>query len=475
MSIQVSPSLIPNPDEISLTSALVDRDAYLVELLKQWQALNIQLIDPEMVAWLEEVRDRAQSLARQFTLPTTRDEEWRFTDLSSLRQVTFQASAQKVELPDSDVSALIPEAGNSRLVFVNGVYAPGLSAVADLPDGVVVSNLAGLPITHRSRVRDYLAQAQGAQELFTALNTSGLTDVAVVWVPKNLVVETPIHLLFISAPGEMPTFSQPRCLVVAEPGSAVTLIEEYTKNRRNAGGDAYATSAEREGGRVYFTNAVTEIWLEENAQVSHTRVERESDAAFHIGKSAIAQARDSHYTCNAITMGAKLSRHNLEIFQTGEQTETTLNGLTMIAGQQLADTHSAIALNHPYGTSRQLHKCIVADRAHAVFNGKVFVPKVAQLTNAGQLNRNLLLSPKARVDTKPQLEIIADNVKCSHGATVSQLDDEEVFYLRSRGLDEADARNLLINAFAAEVINQLPVASLRQTLSTVVRNQRERG
>ena len=472
MSIQVSPSLIPNPDEISLTSALVDRDAYLTELLKQCQALNIQLIEPEMVAWVQEVRDRAQSLARQLTLPTRRDEEWRFTDLSSLRQVTFQASAQKVELPDgSDVSALIPEAANSRLVFVNGVYAPGLSAVADLPDGVVVSNLAGLPITHRSRVRDYLAQSQGSQELFTALNTSGLTDVAVVWVPKNLVVETPIHLLFISAPGEMPTFSQPRCLVVAESGSAVTLIEEYT-NRSNA---ANRESAEREGEGVYLTNAVTEIWLEENAQVSHTRVEQESDAAFHIGKSAIAQARDSRYTCNAITMGAKLSRHNLEIFQTGEQTETTLNGLTMIAGQQLADTHSAIALNHPYGTSRQLHKCIVADRAHAVFNGKVFVPKPAQLTDAGQLNRTLLLSPQARVDTKPQLEIIADNVKCSHGATVSQLDDDEVFYLRSRGLDEADARNLLINAFAAEIINQLPVASLRQTLSTVVRNQRERG
>ncbi len=475
MSIQVSPSLIPNPDEISLTSALVDRDAYLTELLKQCQALNIQLIEPEMVAWVQEVRDRAQIFARQFTLPTRRDEEWRFTDLSSLRQVTFQASAQKVELPGgSDVSALIPEAVNSRLVFVNGVYAPGLSAVADLPDGVVVSNLAGLPITHRSRVRDYLAQSQGAQELFTALNTSGLTDVAVVWVPKNLVVETPIHLLFISAPGEMPTFSQPRCLVVAESGSDVTLIEEYT-NRTDAGGDACATSAEREGEGVYLTNAVTEIWLEENAQVSHTRVERESDAAFHIGKSAIAQARDSRYTCNAITMGAKLSRHNLEIFQTGEQTETTLNGLTMIAGQHLADTHSAIALNHPYGTSRQLHKCIVADRAHAVFNGKVFVPKPAQLTDAGQLNRTLLLSPQARVDTKPQLEIIADNVKCSHGATVSQLDDDEVFYLRSRGLDEADARNLLINAFAAEIINQLPVASLRQTLSTVVRNQRERG
>lgn len=289
------------------------------------------------------------------------------------------------------------------------------------------------------------------QEIFTALNTAGLTDVAVVWVPKNLVVETPIHLLFVSTAGETPTISQPRCLVVAEPGSSVTLVEEYTHERE----------------AVYFTNAVTEIWVEENADVRHTRVEQESLGAFHIGKTAISQARNSRYRCDAITLGAKLSRHNLEIFQTGEQTETILNGLTMIAERQVADTHSLIALKHPYGRSCQLHKCIVADRAHGVFNGKVFVDKAAQLTDAGQLNRTLLLSPRSRVDTKPQLEIIADNVKCTHGATVSQLDDEEIFYLRSRGLDEKDARYLLINAFAAEIINQLPVASLREKLSAL--------
>ncbi|MGH2416341.1 MAG: SufB/SufD family protein, partial [Microcystaceae cyanobacterium] len=152
----------------------------------------------------------------------------------------------------------------------------------------------------------------------------------------------------------------------------------------------------------------------------------------------------------------------------GEQTQTTLNGLTMIGGNQLADTHSAIALNYPYGRSQQLHKCIVGDRAHAVFNGKVFVPKPAQLTDAAQLNRNLLLSPKARVDTKPQLEITADNVKCAHGATVSQLEDDEIFYLQSRGIDEDDARNLLINAFTAEVINQIPVHSLQERLTQIV-------
>ena len=454
MSIQ-SPSLIPNPDEVSLTSVLADKDPYLTELLNQCQ---LNLIDPE-VAWVQEIRDRASVAVRQYSLPTTRDEEYRFVDLSSLRQIAFQAATEKVELLSD--SALIPEAANSRLVFVNGVYAPQLSAVANLPDGVVVSTLAGLPMMYLSRVREYLAQVQGAEEVFTALNTAGLTDVAVVWVPKNLVVETPIHLLFVSAPGELPTISQVRCLVVAESGSSVTLIEEYT-NRQDK-------DAKEEEEKVYFTNAVTEIWVEENAQVSHTRVEREGNAAFHIGKSAITQARDSRYTCNAITLGAKLSRHNLDVFQMGEQTETILNCLTMIGDRQLADTHSAIAFNYPHGMSRQLHKCIVADRAHAVFNGKVFVSKPAQLTDAGQLNRNLLLSPKARVDTKPQLEIIADDVKCTHGATVSQLDDEEVFYLQSRGLDETNARNLLINAFAAEIINRLPVASLREMLSTEVR------
>lgn len=451
-----SPTAIPNPDEtVGLTSVLV-RDACLTELLEHCQGL-IQVIEPE-VAW-RQLRDRAAAWVRQSTIPTTRDEEWRFTDLSSLRQIAFEVETQHIKSLHDITPLTLPEAANSRLVFVNGVYAPDLSAVADLPDGVVVSNLAGLPLGYRSRVQDYLAQQQGAPEVFTALNTAGITDMAVVWIPKNLVVETPIHLLCISTASGTPIISQPRCLVVAESGSSVTLIEEYTHRR------------DVEEAAVCFTNAVTEIWVEENAQVNHTRIEHESGTAFHIGKSAIAQARDSRYTCNAITLGAKLSRHNLEVFQTGEQTETTLNGLTMIAEQQLADTHSAITLNHPYGTSNQLHKCIVADRAHAVFNGKVFVPKAAQLTNAGQLNRNLLLSPKARVDTKPQLEITADNVKCAHGATVSQLEDEEVFYLQSRGIDEDDARKLLINAFAAEIINQLPLVSLRERLSTAVSNQ----
>lgn len=448
MTIQVSPSSIPNSNTVT-TSALLDRDAYLTELLNQ-------VTVPETEGWLQELHQRAANLVRHSTIPTTREEEWRFTDLSALRQVQFQVETRLIASLQPDI---LPEAANSRLVFVNGVYAPELSAVADLPSGVVVGNLTSLPVNEQERVKQYLAQAEGAQEVFTALNTAGLTDVAVVLVGKNVVVETPIHLLLISVVGEVATISQPRCLVVAEGGSQVSLVEEYTNHKE-------AENTEKEG--VYLTNAVTEIWVGENAQVSHTRVEREGAEAFHIGKTAIAQARDSRYTCNAITLGGKLSRHNLEILQTGEQTETILNGLTIIAGKQVADTHSALALNYPHGTSKQLHKCIVGDRAHAVFNGKIFVPKPAQLTDAAQLNRNLLLSSKARVDTKPQLEITADNVKCAHGATVSQLEDDEIFYLQSRGINETDARKLLINAFAAEIITQIPIPSLQENLLNTV-------
>jgi Fe-S cluster assembly protein SufD len=426
---------------------MLDRDDYLTGLLNQVTATKTE-------GWLQELRQSAANWVRHSIIPTTREEEWRFTDLSSLRKVQFNVEAGNFASLEFDI---LPEAANSRLVFVNGVFAPELSAVSDLPSGIVVSNLAALSAVEQQAVQQYLAQAEGAQEVFTALNTAGISDAAVVWVKKNVVVETPIHLVFISVVGETATISQPRCLVVAESGSQVSLVEDYT-NRRGT----------EEG--VYLTNAVTEIWVGDNAEVSHTRVEQEGAEAFHIGKTAIAQARDSRYTCHAITLGAKLSRHNLEILQTGEQTQTTLNGLTIISGKQLSDTHSAIALNYPHGTSDQLHKCIVGDRAHAVFNGKVFVPKLAQLTNASQLNRNLLLSSKARVDTKPQLEITADNVKCAHGATVSQLEDDEIFYLQSRGIDENDARKLLINAFAAEVINQIPIPSLREILLNTVNN-----
>ncbi|MEA5620764.1 Fe-S cluster assembly protein SufD [Cronbergia sp. UHCC 0137] len=424
-------------------SLLLHQDAYLGDLLDKVTAIKSE-------GWLEELRQGAANLVSNTTLPSTRDEEWRFTDLSALKQVKFNCVGT-LHGTSLQKDLILPEVSH-RLVFVNGVYAPNLSNLSDLPNGVVVGNIAALPA---SGVGEYLAQSQGSQEVFTALNTAGLHDLAVVWVGKNVVVETPIHLLFVSVVGEFASIYQPRVLVVAETNSQVSLIEEFVGDKQEG---------------VYFNNCVTEVWVNENAQVSHTRVMREGEEAFHIGKTAVTQARDSRYFSTALSLGGKLTRHNLEILQTGEQTETTLNGLTMIWGNQLGDTHSALSLNHPYGVSNQLHKCIISDRAHGIFNGKVFVPKPAQLTNAAQLNRNLLLSPKARIDTKPQLEITADNVKCAHGATVSQLEDDEIFYLQSRGINENDARKLLVNAFAAEVINQIPVPSLRDKLLNTVTN-----
>ncbi len=222
MNIQVSPSPIPNSNAVSLTSML-DRDDYLTGLLNQVTATKTE-------GWLQELRQSAANWVRHSIIPTTREEEWRFTDLSSLRKVQFNVEAVNFASLEFDI---LPEAANSRLVFVNGVFAPELSAVSDLPSGIVVSNLAGLSVVEQQGVRQYLAQAEGAQEVFTALNTAGITDAAVVWVKKNVVVETPIHLVFISVVGETATISQPRCLVVAESGSQVTLVEEYT-NRRDA-------------------------------------------------------------------------------------------------------------------------------------------------------------------------------------------------------------------------------------------------
>jgi Fe-S cluster assembly protein SufD len=430
------------PEQTGVRGAAQQRIDFLAHLL------HLAKQAPAQSGWLQTLRDRAAHRVSEQAFPTTRDEEWRFTDLSDLVQLKLEAVSDHYSSAnlDSVNSFALPET-SSRLTFINGVYAPEFSTIASLPPGLVISNLSALADT--DRFQPYLGQQSGAEEVFTALNTAGLSDAAIVFVPKNLVVDEPIHLLFINTTRSTAALIQPRCLVVAEANSAVTLVEDY------------GTIGEGPS----FTNAVTEIWLAENAAVNHTRLQRDNLAAFHIGKTAVSQARDSRYTCNTINLGAKLSRHNLEIYQTGEQTQTALNNLTMIRGEQTSDTHSTIALTQPHGTTRQLHKCTVDDRAHAVFNGKVFVPQAAQMTDAGQLNRNLLLSPRARVDTKPQLEIVADNVKCTHGAAVGQLDTNEIFYLQSRGIDSAAARHLLVSAFAQEIIDRIPLDSLRQQIS----------
>ena len=431
------------------------------------QLLNLagsQTVDAQN-SHLQKLRDRATTELQEKAIPTSKDEDWRFTDLSGLLQVNFEA-AKPVKLELKDISPLtLPEAERGRLVFVDGEYAPQLSTVSE-ETGIFAGNLGNLPASLSEKLDRYLDKQPGNSEVFTALNTAALKDVAIIWVAKNKVVETPLHLLFISTADDTPRMSQPRALVVAETGSAVNFIEHYASLEDCAGFSSH---------HPYFVNTVTEIWVEENAEVKHTRVQRDAPKAFHIGRSAISQARNSRYTLNTISLGAKLSRHNLDIDQTGEGTETTLNGLTLVGEEQLADTHSATFFNHQHGIYNQLHKGILDDRARGVFNGRVVVSQAAQLTNANQLSQNLLLSSQARINTKPQLEIVADDVKCSHGATVSQLEEDEIFYLRSRGLDDSTSRYLLIDAFAAEILQKLPLDSLRQTLTRCVACRTEMG
>ena len=444
MSLQVS-----SLEELTEVKTLVseqDRTQYLARLLEQRSPLT-------HTGWLQNVRDRAQNLLRDQALPSTRDEDWRFTDLSALYRTTFQ-SAQATTVTTTELEAWTASDLPIRMVVINGVFSPEHSTLDALPSGITVQPLA----TSDETIQPYLSQQQGMNEVFTALNTASFTDGVVIRVGKNQVIKTPIHLLFLTVASDVPTMSAPRTLVIAEAGSAATLIEEY--------------GAMGEG--TYWTNAVTEIFVAENAQLHHTRTQREAAAAFHIGKTAVAQARDSRYALTTLSIGAQLSRHNPEIVLTGIQTETHLNGLNLAVETQLSDTHSLIHFAQPHCIAKQLHKCIVNNRARAVFNGRIEVPKAAQQTNAAQLSRNLLLSPKARVDTKPQLEIVANDVKCAHGATVSQLDDEEVFYLQSRGLDRKAACDILVKGFAAEITEKVPSVELRsrllQSILSLIRN-----
>jgi Fe-S cluster assembly protein SufD len=429
---------------------VVVRNDYLAGLLAGQPAQPASPSD-----WLSRLRAEALERVGVLTVPTTRDEEWRFTDISPLTQVPFLQARAGARLDAAAIERFaLPEA-ETRLVFVDGVHAPHLSVNTS---GIVVEPLAAGVVAHAAAVEPYLGRLAAFRDnVFAAVNTAFLQDGALVLVPRDRQVAAPIHLLHVATQQDVAAY--PRCLVVAEAGSAVTLVEDFVALQDEA----------------YFTNAVTEIAVGDGAQVRHVRVQRESGKAFHIANCAVSVARDSHYQSVSVTLGARISRYNLDVLQTSEGAHCAIDGLALIGARQLADTHSFIDHAKPHGVSRQLHKCIVGGAAHAVFNGKIMVRAGAQLTDSVQSSRNLLLSDKAHVDTKPQLEIFADDVKCAHGATVGQLDSEEVFYLQSRGLSDAAARNLLTFAFGAEVIARIPVRSLAKRLEQTVLEQTQNG
>jgi Fe-S cluster assembly protein SufD len=414
-------------------------------------ALGGSALPRSPATWLNERRAQALERANALSVPTIRDEEWRFTDLAPLTRLKFEPAATAAAILHTDIEPhVLPEAA-ARLVFVDGVYAPSLSQLLPATSGIHVGTLAEGLKALPAVVEPYLARlAVFEKQVFTALNTAWLRDGAMIVLERGKVLDAPLHVLFVATQKDVVTY--PRCLLVAQNGAACTLVEDYVSLARDA----------------YFTNAVTEIAVAANARVRHVRVQRESAAAFHIDHCAVSLAKDAVYNSQSVAMGAKLSRCNLDITQRGEGAEAVIDGLALIAGDQHADTHTFMDHALPHGRCAQLHKTIVGGAAHAVFNGKVFVRKGAQLTNSAQQSRNLLLSPRARVDTKPQLEIFADDVKCAHGATVGQLDDEHLFYLKSRGLSEGAARDLLIYAFGAEVIERIPVKSLAEKLERVM-------
>lgn len=409
------------------------------------------------LSWLNQLRAHAVDRVGALSVPTTRDEDWRFTDISPLTKISFQPAQGVQALAPAALEPFALDEAAARLVFVDGIYAPQHSFNRA---GLTVENFAAGLERHGAAVQAQLGQlAAFERNAFAALNTAFLHDGALILVPRGLAPAAPVHLLFIATRKHAANY--PRCLVLAEPGSALTLVEDYVALQDEA----------------YFTNAVTEIALGADAQLHHVRVQREGAEAFHVANCAVSLAPSARYHSVSAALGARISRHNLNVLFAAEGAECSIDGLALIGGKQLADTHTLIDHAQPQCTSRQLHKCIVDGAAHAVFNGNVMVRAGAQRTDSAQSSRNLLLSGKARVDTKPQLEIFADDVKCAHGAAVGQLDLDEVFYLKSRGLSETAARNLLTYAFGAEVIERIPVATLRQRLeqSVLARTQTAAG
>ena len=406
--------------------------------------------------WLEPVRRAAAARFAAVGFPAGRDEEWRFTPLGPITTTRWLplAPASTDLLADQLAPFAFGHPEWSTLVFVNGLYSTTLSRVAELPRGVRVGSLAEALAGDGVLLRSHLGKYAPVDESpFTALNTAGFRDGGLVHVPAGLDLERPIHLIHVTTADAERTAMHPRHLVVVDRGARASVIESYV------------TLAP---GAVYWTNPVTEVIAGAGSWLEHTRIQRESERAYHVGLTHVEQERDSHYRSFSMAMGGALARHNLHVRLNDENVEALMYGLYLTRGDQVVDNHTAIYHDQPNCRSWEVYKGVLDGRSRAVFNGKVFVKPEAQKTDAKQTNRNLLLSDTARVDTKPQLEIFADDVKCTNGATVGRLDDVALFYARSRGVPQAAAERLLTYAFAAEVIEEVSLEPVRQELDRLV-------
>jgi Fe-S cluster assembly protein SufD len=406
-------------------------------------------------AWLHRIRRSAIDRFAEVGFPTVRLEDWKYTNVAAIAAAAFPPVLDEAPAGPG-AEALEPFAfatPGPRLVFVNGRYSAKLSSPASLPSGVRVTSLAEALVTDAAVVERHLARhGDWARNGFTALSAAFAQDGAFVHLAPGTRVEEPIHLLFVAAAPAAPVLSQPRNLVVAERESRATIVEHYV-----AVGDD-----------TYLTNAVTEVVAGEGAIVEHYRVQQESRRGFHVGTTEVRQARDSRFTSGSVSLGGRLARHDLNVRFDAEGASCELDGLYVVGDRQHVDNHTLIDHARPRCTSRQLYKGVLDGASRAVFNGRVIVRPDAQRTDAHQTNKNLLLSASAEVDTKPQLEIFADDVKCTHGAAVGQLGEDAVFYLRSRGLGEAAARTLLTYGFVSDVLARIAVEPLRARLDALL-------
>ena len=404
-------------------------------------------------AWVQGLRGRGAASFSALGFPTVRDEEWRFTSVAPIANGQFEpappgslSTASLEQLPYATVA--------NRLVVVNGRFSPELSALADLPDGVRAGSLAAAISGSLSADGDVVQQHLGRladidERAFAALNTAHLSDGAFVLIPDGVVVEAPLQVLFVSvnqAAGPA-TVSYPRCLIVAGARSQARIVETYVGT-----------------GAPYFANAVTEVFAGAGCVVDHYKVQQEPVEAFHVASMHVHAERGATFSSHSFSLGGRLVRNDAIARLDGEGAEVTLNGLYLADGERLVDNHTTIDHAQPHCPSHEIYKGILGGRARAVFNGKIIVRPDAQKTDAKQTNRALLLSDNALINTKPQLEIFADDVKCTHGAAIGQLDDDAIFYLRARGLTYFEARDMLIHAFAGEILERVQVEPLRRAL-----------
>jgi Fe-S cluster assembly protein SufD len=405
-------------------------------------------------AWLKEIREAALTRFVELGFPSMRQEEWRFTSVAPIAETAFALSRRSLGVTARELEPLCGAGPRSaRVVFVDGAFAPELSAVAGLPRGVRAGSLAAALETDPELAREHLARYAPYQASpFAALNTAFLSDGAFVYVPAGAELAQPIELVFAATAGGGPTVSHPRSLVVVDRGARAAVIESYV--------------AVHDG--LYWTNAVTEVAVGDGARLDYYRLQRESPEAYHVATTHAIQGRDSMLRLHPLALGAGLARHDIYIALAGTGADLVLNGFYLLRGRQHADHHTVIDHAQPHCTSHEFFNGILGEQARGVFTGRIIVRPGAQRTDSKQTNNNLLLSAEARADSQPQLEIYADDVKCTHGSTVGPLDETALYYLRSRGLSPETATAMLTYGFAAEILGRMEHTELRHELERVV-------